>query len=73
MANKMLSNIQSLTTGVSTLTQKVNELYAAVEKVSEVAQGAVSGVQGVMKNGGGYHHLNAASNRPGTGDRKSVV
>jgi murein DD-endopeptidase MepM/ murein hydrolase activator NlpD len=67
MANKMLSNIQSLTTGVSTLTQKVNELYAAVEKVSEVAQGAVSGVQGVMKNGGGYHHLNTASNRPGTG------
>jgi murein DD-endopeptidase MepM/ murein hydrolase activator NlpD len=67
MANKMLSNIQSLTSGVSTLTQKVNELYAAVEKVSEVASSATSGVQGVLKNGGGYHHLNAASNRPGTG------
>lgn len=67
MANKMLNNIQSLTTGVSTLTQKVNELYAAVEKVSEVASAATSGVQGVLKNGGGYHHLNTASNRPGTG------
>ena len=67
MANKMLSNIQSLTTGVSALTQKVNELYAAVEKVSDVAQGAVSGVQGVMKNGGSYHQLNTAAARPGTG------
>lgn len=67
MANKMLSNIQSLTSGVSTLTQKVNELYAAVDKVSEVASAATSGVQGVLKNGGGYHHLNTASNRPGTG------
>ena len=67
MANKMLTNIQSLTTGVSTLTQKVNELYAAVEKVSEVASSAASGVQGVLKNGGGYHHLNTATTRPGTG------
>lgn len=67
MANKMLTNIQSLTSGVSTLTQKVNELYAAVEKVSEVSRGALGGVQGVLKNGGGYHHLNTATQRPGTG------
>lgn len=67
MANKMLTNVQSLTTAVSTLTAKVNELFAAVEKVSEVSKGAVSGVQGVLKNGGGYHRLNTAASRPGTG------
>lgn len=63
----MLTNVQSLTTAVSTLTTKVNELFAAVEKVSEVSRGAVSNVQGVLKNGGGYHHLNTSTNRPGTG------
>lgn len=63
----MLSNIQSLTSGVSTLTQKVNELYAAVEKVSGVAEGMVGGVQGMLKTNGGAAHLATATTRPGTG------
>ena len=63
----MLSNIQSLTNGVSTLTQKVNELYAAVDKVAGVAEGAVSGVQGMLKTNGGAAHLATATTRPGTG------
>jgi murein DD-endopeptidase MepM/ murein hydrolase activator NlpD len=67
MANKMLSNIQSVTNGVATLTQKVNELYAAVDKVAGVAEGAVSGVQGSLRNMGGTMHLGSATSRPGTG------
>lgn len=67
MANKMLSNIQSLTNGVSTLTQKVNELYAAVDKVAGVAEGAVGGIQGMLKTNGGAAHLATATTRPGTG------
>jgi murein DD-endopeptidase MepM/ murein hydrolase activator NlpD len=63
----MLSNIQSLTSGVSTLTQKVNELYAAVEKVSGVTEGVVGGVQGMLKTNGGGAHLATATTRPGTG------
>lgn len=67
MANKMLSNIQSLTSGVSTLTQKVNELYAAVDKVAGIAEGAVGGIQGMLKTNGGSAHLATATTRPGTG------
>ena len=67
MANKMLTNIQSVTNGVATLTQKVNELYAAVDKVSGAAEGAVEGVQGALRNMGGTAHLGSATSRPGTG------
>jgi murein DD-endopeptidase MepM/ murein hydrolase activator NlpD len=67
MANKMLTNIQSVTNGVATLTQKVNELYAAVDKVAGVAEGAVEGVQGALRNMGGTMHLGSATSRPGTG------
>jgi murein DD-endopeptidase MepM/ murein hydrolase activator NlpD len=67
MANKMVANIKSLTTGVDELTRKVNALYESLEKVSSVSTSAMEGATGVLKNNGGSAHLGTAITRPGTG------
>lgn len=67
MANKMVANIKSLTTGVDELTRKVNALYESLEKVSSVSTSAMEGATGVLKNNGGSAHLGTALTRPGTG------
>lgn len=67
MANKAVSNVQSLTTGVAALTQKVNELYAAVERVSGVSSKAMTNVQGAISTTGGDMSLGHATVRPGIG------
>jgi murein DD-endopeptidase MepM/ murein hydrolase activator NlpD len=67
MANKMVANIKSLTTGVDELTKKVNSLYESLEKVSSVSTSAMEGATGVLKNNGGSAHLGTSLTRPGTG------
>jgi murein DD-endopeptidase MepM/ murein hydrolase activator NlpD len=67
MANKMVANIKSLTTGVDELTRKVNALYESLEKVSSVSTSAMEGATGVLKNNGGSAHLGTSTTRPGTG------
>jgi murein DD-endopeptidase MepM/ murein hydrolase activator NlpD len=67
MANKMVANIKSLTTGVDELTRKVNALYESLEKVSNVSTSAMEGAVGVLKNNGGSAHLGTSTTRPGTG------
>jgi hypothetical protein len=67
MANKMVANIKSLTTGVDELTRKVNALYESLEKVSTVSTSAMEGATGVLKNNGGSAHLGTSLTRPGTG------
>jgi murein DD-endopeptidase MepM/ murein hydrolase activator NlpD len=67
MANKMVANIKSLTTGVDELTKKVNSLYESLEKVSSVSTSALEGAAGVLKNNGGSAHLGTSLTRPGTG------
>ena len=67
MANKMVANIKSLTTGVDELTRKVNALYESLEKVSNVSTSAMEGATGVLKNNGGSAHLGTSTTRPGTG------
>jgi murein DD-endopeptidase MepM/ murein hydrolase activator NlpD len=72
MANKMVANIKSLTTGVDELTRKVNALYESLEKVSSVSTSAMEGATGVLKNNGGSAHLGTALTRPGTGSDGAV-
>jgi len=72
MANKMVANIKSLTTGVDELTRKVNALYESLEKVSSVSTSAMEGATGVLKNNGGSAHLGTALTRPGTGTDGAV-
>jgi murein DD-endopeptidase MepM/ murein hydrolase activator NlpD len=67
MANKMVANIKSLTTGVDELTKKVNALYESLEKVSSVSTSAMEGATGALKNNGGSAHLGTSTTRPGTG------
>lgn len=67
MANKMVANIKSLTTGVDELTKKVNALYESLEKVSSVSTSAMEGAAGALKNNGGSAHLGTSTTRPGTG------
>jgi murein DD-endopeptidase MepM/ murein hydrolase activator NlpD len=72
MANKMVSQIQSLSTGVSGLTSKINDLYAALEKVNGIAAVAITKTQGAINaNGGGEKGLGTSSSRPGTGADKA--
>jgi murein DD-endopeptidase MepM/ murein hydrolase activator NlpD len=67
MADNMINNIQSLTTGVDKLTASVTKLYTALEKVKGVAGDAVTGAMGALDTMGGSSHLASASRRPGTG------
>ena len=67
MANKMVANIKSLTTGVGDLTKKVNDLYAALTKVSMVSDTAFKKASATVGTTGGTYGLTQATNRPGTG------
>jgi murein DD-endopeptidase MepM/ murein hydrolase activator NlpD len=57
MANEMVNNLQNLTDGVDTLTQKVNELYDAVARVKGVAASAITDIRGSINTMGGQYGL----------------
>ena len=63
----MVANIKSLTTGVGDLTKKVNDLYAALTKVSMVSDTAFKKASATVGNVGGSMGLTQAATRPGTG------
>ena len=52
MANKMLSNINDLTSAVGKLQQKIDALYSSLNKVSTKATEALGGAQSVLQSGG---------------------
>jgi hypothetical protein len=56
-----LSNIQSLSSAVDSLTQKVNELYDAVSRVKGVAGSTITDVKGMINTQGGQLGLGNAS------------
>ena len=56
-----LSNIQSLSSAVDALTQKVNELYDAVSRVKGVAGSTITDVKGMINTQGGQIGLGNAS------------
>jgi murein DD-endopeptidase MepM/ murein hydrolase activator NlpD len=67
MADPMMQNIQSLTTGVDKLTASVDKLYSSLEKVKGVASSAITQASGAIDNMGGSSHLGSATRRPGVG------
>ena len=56
-----LSNIQSLSAAVDSLTQKVNELYDAVSRVKGVAGSTITDVKGMINTQGGQMGLGNAA------------
>lgn len=56
-----LSNIQSLSSAVDSLTQKVNELYDAVSRVKGVAGATITDVKGMINTQGGQIGLGNAA------------
>ena len=56
-----LSNIQSLSAAVDSLTQKVNELYDAVSRVKGVAGSTITDVKGMINTQGGQLGLGNAA------------
>jgi len=56
-----LSNIQSLSSAVDSLTQKVNELYDAVSRVKGVAGSTITDVKGMINTQGGQLGLGNAA------------
>lgn len=67
MANKMIANIQSLTTGVDKLTTKINDLYKALEKVNTVSTSSLKNAASIVDTVGGNYGLTKGAARPGTG------
>jgi murein DD-endopeptidase MepM/ murein hydrolase activator NlpD len=67
MANKMVSNIQSLTKETHNLTKEVESLYKSIEKLNSVAGKAFKNVGSAINSSGGAMALGQASSRPGTG------
>lgn len=63
----MIANIKSLTTGVGDLTKKVNDLYAALNKVNIVAETSFKKASSIVNTTGGSMGLTQAATRPGTG------
>ena len=56
-----LSNIESLSSAVDALTQKVNELYDAVSRVKGVAGSTITDVKGMINTQGGQLGLGNAA------------
>jgi hypothetical protein len=67
MANKMVSNIKSLTTGVGDLVKTVDKLYASLNKVNTAATKALTSASSTVSTVGGQYGLTQGANRPGTG------
>lgn len=67
MANKMVSNIKSLTTGVGDLVKKVDQLYASLSKINTVASKAMKSASAAVSTVGGQYGLTQGEIRPGTG------